>query len=439
MSRYGAWVSTASYEQRLATSRLVHRFNFGPKPGQYLELLGRGIGATQASVLEHGLADRGVDSVGSLHLGNLGQIPNGNTAASNAFWKEIYANQTTLVSWWLDRMYAADYPLSERMTWFWHGHWATAISKVVYPLPMLKQNNTLRKNALGNFRDMAREMVIDGALNYWLDNEENYLTAPNENLARELMELMTLGVNKFSEDDVKAAARALTGYYTNLPTGAVGFNATQHFDKPVRILGATSKLNAESLVDLIVARPENAKFIADRLWFRFVSGTTTPEASLAGSFASRDIASLVSALVYSSAWTNPANSLVKSPVEWFVGACRALNVRPSKLNAGGTQWQLSQMGQIPFNPPNVGGWPYGQAWLSGSAFEYRFQLASSIVQAGDLAPLKVPKSRMVQACADWLGVAEWSRRTASTLASATGTPSEFAMAALLSPEYAVSA
>jgi uncharacterized protein (DUF1800 family) len=222
MSRYGAGV-TASYEQRLATSRLVHRFNFGPKPGQYKELLARGLAGTQASVLEHGLADRGLDSIGTLHLANLGNIPNGNTAASNAFWKKINADQTTLVSWWLDRMYAADYPLSERMTWFWHGHWATAISKVLYPLPMLKQNNTLRKYALGNFQDMARAMVTDGALNYWLDNEENYVTSPNENLARELMELMTLGVNKFTQDDVKAAARALTGYYTNLPTGAVGF------------------------------------------------------------------------------------------------------------------------------------------------------------------------------------------------------------------------
>jgi uncharacterized protein (DUF1800 family) len=336
-------------------------------------------------------------------------------------------------------MYAADYPLSERMTWFWHGHWATAISKVSYPLPMLKQNDTLRKYALGNFNDMARAMVTDGALNYWLDNEENYVTSPNENLARELMELMTLGVNKFTEDDVKAAARALTGYYTNLPTGAVGFDPTQHFDKPVTILGTTAKLDAESLVALIVAKQENAKFIAERMWFRFVSGSSAPPPSIAGSFASRDIPSLVSALVYSSAWTSPANSLVKSPVEWFIGACRALNVRPSRMNAGGTQWELSQMGQVPFNPPNVGGWPYGQAWLSGSAFQYRFQLAASIVQVGDLAPLKVPKSKMVQACADWLGVPEWSRRTANTLASATGTPSELAIAALLSPEYVVSA
>ena len=336
-------------------------------------------------------------------------------------------------------MYLSSYPLTERMTWFWHGHWATALSKVLYPLAMQKQNDTLRQYAMGNFEDMAKAMVIDGAFNYWLDNEENYVTSPNENMARELMELMTLGVNKFTQKDVTAAARALTGYSTTLSTGAVSFNAQQHYSHPVTILGTTAALNAESLATLLVSRPENAKFIADRLWFRFVSGTTKPPASLASSFARRDISSLVDALIHTDAWSVPANSLVKSPVEWFIGACRALRVRPSQLKANDTQWCLTEMGQVPFNPPNVGGWPYGQAWLSGVAFQYRFELATSIVTVGDLSPLSVPKSRMVEACADWLGVPEWSRRTGSTLAAASGTPSEFAIAALLSPEYVVSA
>lgn len=97
------------------------------------------------------------------------------------------------------------------------------------------------------------------------------------------------------------------------------------------------------------------------------------------------------------------------------------------------------MGQLPFNPPNVGGWPYGQAWLSGASYEYRFQLADLLLEKGDFSPLAVPKSKMVEACADWLGVAEWSRRTANTLVSAIGTPSEFAQVAILSPEYMVSA
>jgi uncharacterized protein (DUF1800 family) len=430
--------SPATYGQRLVTSRLLHRFNFGPRPGQFTELLERGIDATQAVVLEHPGSDPGADSVVAPHLPNLGQFPPADTAASTAVWKAISAGQAETVSWWLDRMYAADYPLTERMTWFWHGHWATSVSKISYPRPMYKQNVTLREHALGNFGEMARAMVLDSALNYWLDNEENYLSSPNENLARELMELMTLGVNTFTQDDVTAAARALTGYSTNLSAGTVTFDPTQHYSKAVTLLGTRSKLNAESLVDLIVSKAENAKFITDRVWFRFVSGSSAPPASLPASFGSRDIESLVTSLVRSNAWINPAHSLVKSPVEWFVGACKALKVRPSSVSPGDTQWSLYQMGQLPFNPPNVGGWPYGQSWLSGVALQYRFFLAQSVVSASELTPLKVPKSKMVQACADWLGVPEWSKRTANSLESATGTPSELAIAALLSPEYVVS-
>lgn len=431
--------SPAPYAQRLATSRLIHRFNFGPKPGQFAELLERGLGATRTVVLERDRNDPGLNSVGILDLPNLGQIPQGTSPQVTAFWNEVYADQMKSISWWLDCMYASDYPLTERMTWFWHGHWATSINKVIFANAMVRQNRTLRKYSLGNFREMARAMVVDGAFQYWLDNEENYLSSPNENLARELMELMTLGVNTFTQGDVRAAARALTGYSVNLETGEVGFKASQHYSKPVTILGTRASLNAETLAELIVSKPENAKFITDRLWFRFVSGTTAPPTSLRESFASRDIGSLVDALVSSSTWTNPANSLVKAPVEWFIGACRALQVRPSSLNLATTQWELSQMGQVPFFPPNVGGWPYGQAWLSGVAFQYRYDLAQSMVQLGNLAPLKVPRSQMVQACADWLGVARWSRRTANDLESANSNPSNLAIAALLSPEYVVSA
>ncbi len=428
-----------SYEQRLITARLLHRFNFGPTPGQYADLLQRGTSATQSTVLDHDVIDAGLDSVSPLVLADLGPVPPANTAANTKFWNTIWEDNVALVMWWLDRMAAADHPLSERMTWFWHGHWATSISGVSYPLTMQKQNNTLRTYALGNFKDMAKSMVVDGALNVWLNNNENYIQSPNENLAREFMELMTLGVNEFTQRDVTAAARALTGYSTDQPNGEVTFDAQQHYSAPLTILGTTSKLNAQGLASLVVSRDENAKFIAKRLWFRFVSSSTTAPSALANSFSSREIESIVNSLVYNTDWSSPTNALVKSPVEWFVGACRALRVRPSTLNTNDTQWLLSQMGQLPFNPPNVGGWTYGQAWLSGATFQYRFELAQTIVEKGDLAPLAVAKTKMVQASADWLGVPEWSRRTASTLSGAVSAPSELALLALLSPEYMVSA
>ena len=429
---------TPSYEQRLATSRLLHRFNFGPTPGQYVNLLDRGLEATQTAVLEFGRPDPGIIAVGPLPLANLGSYPNGNSAKANEFYKKMNRDTNNLVMWWLDRMAAAHYPLAERMTWFWHGHWATSISAIGYPFPMKKQLTTLRQFALGNFKDMASAMVLDGALNVWLNNNENYIQAPNENLAREFMELMTIGVNHYTQDDVAAAALALTGYSTDYPTGKVSFNPKTHFDVPLSILGELNHYNAENLAALVVSRSENATFIADRVWFRFVSGTTTPPPTLAESFADREIMGLVSALVRSNVWTDPANTMVKSPVEWFIGACRALKVRPSKLNTGDVQYLLTQMGQLPFNPPNVGGWTYGTAWLSGVSFQYRFELAQAIVTAGDLGPLAVEPLNMVQACADWLGVAQWSPRTANALTLSLATPSELALAAILSPEYMVS-
>jgi uncharacterized protein (DUF1800 family) len=429
---------TATYTQRLVTARLLHRFNFGPTPGQYAALLQQGVGAVQATVLERGTVDPPRESILGPRLRDLGPYPS-SSAAATAFYEAMNQGNTELVTRWLDQMVLARYPLVERMTWFWHGHWATSISKVAYPLPMQIQNGTLRAFALANFEDMAKKMVIDGALNFWLDNEENYVSSPNENLAREFMELFTLGVNKFNQHDVTSAALALTGYQTVQSNGDVTFMPKQHYSKPLSVRGVTGPLNAEGLASLVVSLHQNATYITERMWFRFVSATSKPPTTLASSFATRDIATLVEALVRSPAWGDPSNALVKSPVEWFVGACRALRVRPSTLSSSDLQWCLSQMGQIPFNPPNVGGWPYGEAWLNGAALQYRFDLAQMIVAKGDLEPLKVPASKMVQACADWLGVAEWSRRTSSTLAASTSDSSQLAIAALCAPEYVVSA
>ena len=192
-------------------------------------------------------------------------------------------------------------------------------------------------------------------------------------------------------------------------------------------------------MSLVVSKQENAKFITDRLWFRFVSGTTTPPPSLADSFASRDISSLVNALVHSSAWTNPANSLVKV-------ARRVVrrSVPGPQGAAVSNERRWHAVGTVPDGPSPIQSAQRGRVALRPSVaerrrFQYRFELASSIVQVAISRRSRFPNRRMVQACADWLGVAEWSRRTASTLAAATGTPSELALAALLHPEYAVSA
>jgi uncharacterized protein (DUF1800 family) len=425
---------------RLELSRLVHRFGLGPKPGEYLQLLAGGVPQARAKILVHRSADPGLNALVTPPFANMGQGPTDPTASA-AYWAEVEVQSLAVGVWWLDRMVLADYPFIERMTWFWHGHWATSLSKVQFARPMKIQNDTLRSHALGNFKDMSRAMVQDCALIYWLDGEENVAYSPNENLGREFMELFTLGVGNYSQNDVHQAALGFTGYNVDLTAGTVSFDSQQHDNKPVSVLGKRQVFDAVSLSDYIVSRPENATFIARRLWFRFVSSTVEPPTSLAKVFESRDISLLINAIARNSAMRLPQYSLAKSPVEWFVAACRALRVTPSKLPvSNGWSWLLTSMGQFPFDPPSVGGWPYDQAWLTAAAVPYRISIATSLVQAGHLDPLtSVPKSKMVEAAADWLGVAKWSTRTERALNQAVSDPARLALLALNAPEYVVTA
>ena len=422
---------------RLELSRLIHRFGFGPKPGQFRQLLSAGIENARASILQAPGLDPGAARVRDPHITNLGEAPS-SKAASDAYWQKVWDQYMTMSMWWLDRMVHADFPLRERMTWFWHGHWATSIDKVSFSLPMKMQNDTLRRYALGNFADMSRAMIVDGALIYWLDGEVNVKGGPNENLAREFMELFTLGVGHYSESDVKAAAKGLTGYQVVDTSGRVTFEPSLHDYSKVRLLGTVKSFTAPTISDLVVAREESAKYIARRMWFRFVSSTLPAPGSLAQSFAKRKIASLVYSVARNPAMRRPGVSQAKSPVEWFVGACKALRVTPSKLDSGAVSWYLGQMGQFPFNPPNVGGWPYDEAWLTASSTQYRLSMAQYLVQKGNVEPLGTSRAHMVNEAADWLGVARWSARTEHALRLATSDPAQLAVLAICAPEYVVS-
>ncbi len=424
---------------RLELSRLVHRFGLGPKPGEYLQLLAGGIPQARAKILAR-RSDPGLNALVTPPFPTMGQAPSDPTASA-AYWKEVYDQSVSVAMWWMDRMVLADYPFVERMTWFWHGHWATSISKVTYALPMKIQNDTLRTHALGNFKDMSRAMVRDGALIFWLDGEENVAYSPNENLGREFMELFTLGVGNYSQSDVHQAALGFTGYNVDQTSGAVTFDPKLHDNDKVSVLGKRQVFDAVTLSDWIVSRPENAEFIARRLWFRFVSTSIAPPASLAKVFENRDIAELITTIAKNPMMRRPGVSQAKSPVEWFVSCCRALRITPSKLpSSGDVAWMLDSMGQFPFNPPSVGGWPYDEAWLTAAATQYRINLAYYLVQNGHIDALtSVPKSKMVQAAADWLGVAQWSVRTERSLNQAVSDSARLALLALNAPEYLVNA
>jgi uncharacterized protein (DUF1800 family) len=429
--------------KRLEIARLSHRFAFGPRPGEFAAALDAGVSATRQKVLTVPATDAGAARVVEPLITDLGSRPKPNTAEIIPFVTGLRNQTEQLTLWWLDRMALSDHGLTEKMTWFWHGHWATSITKVDHPLAMYKQNQVFRQFALGNFSQMSRAMINDAALQYWLDGQTSTVKAPNENLARELMELFVLGVNRYTEDDVKALARVLTGYQLTLSAATVTVNQKRRDTSAVTILGKNSTFTAESASDYLVTKPDCAKFIAERLWYRFISSTEEMPTNIGAvnAFSSREVAPAVASLVQDSAMSNSRYSMVKSPVEWFISACRALELTPSKLDSSSQLINhLNKLGQIPFYPPNVGGWPAAEAWLSSASAQYRIAFASWLIKQSSLRGLnEIPEDRRVLASADWLGVAEWSPRTQAALRSSLSNPQEFALLALCSPEYVVSA
>ena len=396
-----------------------------------------GVQSAQASVLNVPVVDAGVANLATPAFAKIGSL------VSKAAKFQDALQYYQLVFWWLDRMVLSDNALPERMTWFWHGHWATAISKVNYATPMLTQNQVLRQNALGSFNTMAQLMINDCALQYWLDGQQNYVAAPNENLSREFMELFALGVGNYSQADVTALAKSFTGYKitaASLEAGVITYTPKIHDTSTVSILGNTGSFTPQDATAVLTAQKSCQDFIAQRLWFRFYnSSAPQPDKTLSDAFAARDIGAAVKALVYHPALSDPLHAQAKSPVEWLVSACRALSIQPSKLPTQSTVFSaLARMGNTPFNPPNVGGWPPDEFWLGAAQAQERINLSKYLVSNGDLSPISVlPAKQRVAAAAMWLGVAGWGATTQQVLTSAQSDPARLAWLALNAPEYVV--
>ena len=425
--------------QRLEIARLFHRTGFGPKPGEFAEALRVGVAATRSKVLA---PPSTVSFVTPPVLTDLGPRPAPNSPAVVDFSQQLRYQNQLLFLWWLDEMAASPHTLQEKMTWFWHGHWATSVGKVNYALPMFNQNVTMRKYALGNFAEFAKAMFYDGALQVWLDGQENTVKAPNENLSREMMELFTLGVNRYTETDVKELARAFTGYQVSRSTGVVTYNARRRDKDLVTVLGKTGVMSPEDVIAHLVSRSDSAQFIAERIWYRFVSSQEPlPQGHpMIKAFAERDTYALMKSLIESSALSQEQYSMVKSPVEWFIGLCRALTITPSKLPSPTKLYGfLEKLSQVPFSPPNVGGWPVDQAWLSSASAQYRLSFATSIIAEADMTELAaIPTVRRPAYLADLLGVVEWSTRTSYAMRSVRDNPQKLLITAVCSPEYVVS-
>jgi uncharacterized protein (DUF1800 family) len=349
-----------------------------------------------------------------------------------------------LITWWLARMTAARNPWPEKRTYFWHGHFATSLQKVRYASLMLKQNQTMRSLGGGDFHALFRAILTDPAMMLWLDAEGSTAKAPNENLARESMELFSLGVGHYTETDVRQAALALTGWRLNRVSGAATFNAENHAPGPETILGKTASFDADSFADLVLSQPASPEFVVARHWFRFGSATQIPTATrqnlLTAYGAGRDLSALARALFTDASFTGPTAryALVKQPVEYVVGVFRALKISPTSKDTAVLRSVLNGLGQLPFYPPNVGGWPSGQLWLTTAALQARIDFARWAAATGDLSTVAdASTGSRIDAVGYLLGVDGFSTRTSSALSDVVADPPSLVALALLSPEYQV--
>ncbi len=287
----------------------------------------------------------------------------------------------SLQRWWLARMIQSPRPAQEKLTLFWHGHFAASYRSIENSYHMYLQNLMFRRNALGNFGELLFGIIRDPAMIKYLNNDRNRKQAPNENLAREIMELFSLGEGHYEEADIKEGARALTGY--TFQGNEFVFDQNMHDAGNKRILGASGTLDGDDFVKAILARRACSEFICLKLYRYFVRQPSedTPEdrvvqsvvRSMAGDLLSSRYAvkPVLRTLFLSEHFYDPSNrgTLIKSPAELVVGAVRSMNTPVRDL--GVLNDALGRMGQELFFPPNVAGWAGGRTWINTSTLYIR--------------------------------------------------------------------
>ena len=347
--------------------------------------------------------------------------------------------------WWLGRMKTTLYPLEERMVLFWHDHWATAVTGAPNTKLVMRQNETLRINSLGNFRVMCQQLTVDAAMLQWLDGDVSTATRPNENYAREFFELFTLGTRAdpqpYEEQDIRQAARVLTGWIVDANTLQGRYVTGRHAKDTKVVLGVTiPNLEGEEykrLIDVALAQTAASKFVAYKLVQNFAYDPPTRDLfndpdplidEVAAAFVSSDwnIRTAVRTMLLSDrfryAEAAVERQVVRQPVEIAVHAGKASGVATNNAALSGPVFRA---GQRLFQPPNVGGWPLGRKWLSSTTVLARYEIANACINVrnGQNASLRMvfpPSSDITAGGAQWaahMGLASLTPSTLSALQS----------------------
>jgi uncharacterized protein (DUF1800 family) len=424
-------------------AHLLRRAGFGSTPQQLDRYSALGYSGTVQALVD-AAPEPTLDAIAppSLTIVAAGEIETIEERRARAQLRRQQRLATT--QWWLERMAVTENPLAEKMTFFWHGFFATSIDKVNEATLMYAQNDMFRKNGLGKFEPLLQAVAKDPAMMIWLDSNQNRKGSPNENFARELMELFTIGIGAYSDADVKEAARAFTGWRTNRRTGVYSFAAGQADRAAKTILGRTVN-SGEEVLSLLATHPAAAKFLTAKLWFKFAAPTTLDSPvvnDLSSVFSSTggDLRAVMKSLFLHPEFVSAPvrQGLVKQPVEYVVGSLRAAGLRPRDLEITGPNLYntLGELNQVPFDPPSVGGWPGNGYWISTATAMARLRFANALAATSKLDWLSsVAAPQRPDALANRLGLAGWSATTLAGLTKSTVAPRQQFALALVSPEF----
>ncbi|HZK65464.1 MAG TPA: DUF1800 domain-containing protein [Puia sp.] len=377
---------------------LLWRAGFGPSADQFKQIRNQSSGKLFRSMLEacqkapvlFDVADSGLKAMVMAARNNpFPQRRNFSPEEKKDLRKQSVQDIKTLNVRWLQEMTDTDAQLREKMSLFWHGHFASKTANIFYDQELL---NIIRQHALGNFRDLLFSVSKSASMIQFLNNNQNRKDHPNENFARELMELFTLGRGNYTEQDVKESARAFTGWGTRL-AGGFEFRERQHDPGGKIFLGRTGNFSGDDILEILLGEKQTAIFITRKIYRFFVNDQADENrvSELATAFYDNgyDIQKLMES-IFSSDWFYDDINIgahIKSPVEWIVGIRRQL---PQDIGNPEVQVLLQRLlGQVLFNPPNVAGWPGGKHWIDSSSLMLRLRFPQIMYSADTI--LATPK------------------------------------------------
>jgi uncharacterized protein (DUF1800 family) len=385
-------------------AHLLNRAAFGGTPAEIEAARAKGLAKVVRELVETSAATTNPPPPSWAQPRNIREIrmaireeknePDGRNEKRREFRQMEGENILDLRRWWLTQMMTTPTPLVEKMTLFWHGHFATSVEKVKDGYWMWRQNDLLRRHALGNFAALTKEISRDPAMMIYLDLQQSRKEHPNENWARELMELFTVGIGHYSEADIRESARAFTGYRIDMTTQQFRFAPRQADVSSKTFMGKTGPLLGDDIIDILTKQPACAQFLARKLWRFFAEDD--PSAQIVDAVAARlrehnfEMRPVLTEIFSSKEFYSDAamRTQIKSPVQYLIQTTKLLDTDPPAAPVA--QNAMRQMGQILFAPPNVKGWDGGKAWVSTSTLLFRYNFANYLINGDAMRPVADP-------------------------------------------------